>query len=259
MAEADGVAEQSVAIEIAREHGNAAPAEAGEGASFPIRARLVVEVVLEEAPIGGDVGGFVGLAEEAVEGLPGRQAASGRELQSVERHMGAAEVDRRDPSGIGDEIGEHVAPSRSDRHDVALRRQRQCLQVDLGVLPDLRVDQAFECPGEHDFRAGLRSKRRDCGAPPGSGDGWPQLWMRTSSQAPCDRSNRQGLGTGADVSLMTAPWGAGTATLFPTSTVFSPSLKCLEREGSRSGSRGVGGEGADRHPQPSPEVGERSL
>ena len=130
-----------------------------EGAPLPIGARLVVELVLEKAPIGGDVGGFIGLAEEAVERLPGRQVADRGELQPVERHMGAAEIDRGDAAGIGDQIGEDVATSGRDRHHVALRRQRQRLHVDLGVLPNLRIDQALERPGEHDFEQAFARKR----------------------------------------------------------------------------------------------------
>jgi hypothetical protein len=42
---------------------------------------------------------------------------------------------------------------------MALRRQRQRFEVDLGVFPDLRVDQAFERPGEHDFEHSLEKAR----------------------------------------------------------------------------------------------------
>ena len=120
--------------------------------------------------------------------------------------MGAAEIDRSDAAGIGDQIGEDVASTRRDRHHVALRRERERLEVDLGVFPDLGVDQSLERPGEHDFeqafaREGAIAAHRLVQAMAGRGFG-------CGLQAELHVNGRidSGLGTSADVSLMTGSW-----------------------------------------------------
>ena len=45
-------------------------------------------------------------------------------------------------AGIAGQVGKDVAAARGDGHDVAIGGERQRLEVDLGILPDLGVDQA---------------------------------------------------------------------------------------------------------------------
>jgi hypothetical protein len=97
-------------------------------------------------------------AEEPVEGLPGRQMADRRKLEPIERHMGAGEIDSGDPARIGNEIGEDVAATGRNRHHVALRRERQCCHVHIGIFPNLRIDQPLERQGEQDFAKAVRGK-----------------------------------------------------------------------------------------------------
>ncbi len=151
MAHPDGVAQQAMAVDVPGEHRDAAASETGGAARLPIGAGLAVEMRREETPIGRDVVGFVGGAEETIERLPRRQILRGRKLEAGKRHMGAGEIESRDPARIGDQIGQDVAAARRDCHDVAVRRQRQRFHVDLGVFPYLRVDEPLEGEGEEDF------------------------------------------------------------------------------------------------------------
>jgi hypothetical protein len=98
---------------------------------------------------------IVGRAEEAVEVLPCRQAAGRRELQPIERNVRQAEIDGGDTRRIGRQVGQDVAAARGDGHDMAIAIERQRLEIDLGVFPDLRVDQAAEQPLEQAFEEAL--------------------------------------------------------------------------------------------------------
>jgi hypothetical protein len=62
--------------------------------------------------------------------------------------MGAAEIERRDARRIAGQVRQDIAAARGDRHDMAVGPQRQGLEIDLGILPDLGVDQAIEKPLE---------------------------------------------------------------------------------------------------------------
>ena len=73
--------------------------------------------------------------------------------------MRAAEIDRGDARGIAGQIGQDVAAARGDRHDMAVGLQRQRLEVDLGVLPDLGIDQAAEKPLEQPLQEALAAQR----------------------------------------------------------------------------------------------------
>src|SRR5260221_7001961 len=66
--------------------------------------------------------------------------------------MREAEIDRGDAGGIRRQIGENVAAARGDGHDMAVRPQRQRLEVELGVLPDLGIDEAAKQPLEQLFQ-----------------------------------------------------------------------------------------------------------
>ena len=143
---ADEVAEQAVMVEVAREQGDAPAAE--DVAAFPIGARLGVDLIAQEAAVGGEICFFVGRAEEAVEGVVGRQQARRGELQLRQRHVRAVQVDGDDLLRVGGQVGEHVAAARGDGDHARMRLQRQRPHVDVRVFPDLRVDEPAEGEGE---------------------------------------------------------------------------------------------------------------
>ena len=62
-------------------------------------------------------------------------------------------------AGSAGQVGQDVAAARGDRHDVAVRPERQRLEVDLGILPDLGVDQAAEQPLEQSLQETFAGKR----------------------------------------------------------------------------------------------------
>ena len=66
------------------------------------------------------------------------------ELEPVESDMRPAEVERGDSSRIGCQVGQDVAATRGDGNHMTFGRERQRLEVDFGILPDLGVDQAAE-------------------------------------------------------------------------------------------------------------------
>ena len=66
-----------------------------------------------------------------------------------QRHVRRVEVDRLDVHRVGGEVAHHVAAAGRDRHEPAGRPQLQGRHVDLGILPDLGVDQTLEHPREH--------------------------------------------------------------------------------------------------------------
>ena len=146
MAELDGAAEQAVAVEVAPEHAD--PAAAGEVATIPVVADRGLESRLDEPLVEAEVVARVGLGEEAAEGLVVRQMAGGSELELEQGDMGGIEVDRLDPHRVGGEIAHHVAAARGDRDQPAGGPELQGRHVDLGILPDLGVDQPFEQLGE---------------------------------------------------------------------------------------------------------------
>jgi hypothetical protein len=108
--------------------------------------------------IGCDVRLVVGRAEKAVESLPRRQPGGGDQFQAIQRHVGAAEIDGSDARGIGGQVGEHVATARGDGHHVRIRPKRQCLEIDLGIFPDLGIDQAAEQPFEQPLQQTFTGK-----------------------------------------------------------------------------------------------------
>jgi hypothetical protein len=67
-----------------------------------------------------------------------------RNLQAVEGNMVSVEVDRCDRSGVRNEIAHDIAAAGSDRHDAVIWPERHRLHVDLGVLPNLRIDEPAE-------------------------------------------------------------------------------------------------------------------
>ena len=158
MGDADEAAEHAVAIGVAGEDRDPPAAEMLQAAGFPIGATLRVEMGRDQPMIGRDIGRIVGRAEETIEGLPRRQPGGGDQFQPVKRHMGPAEIDGRDVRRVGGQVGEHVAAARGDGHDMAVRPERQRLEVDLGILPDLGIDQAAEQPFEQPLQQTFTGK-----------------------------------------------------------------------------------------------------
>ena len=158
MGDADEAAEHAVAIGVAGEDRDPPAAEMLQAAGFPIGAALRVEMGRDQPMIGREVGRIVGRAEETIEGLPRRQPGGGDQFQPVKRHMGPAEIDGRDVRRVGGQVGEHVAAARGDGHDMAVRPERQRLEVDLGILPDLGIDQAAEQPFEQPLQQTFTGK-----------------------------------------------------------------------------------------------------
>ncbi len=147
MARAEEMAEQAVAVEVAGEDADAPAAE--RPALVPIGARRRVEPGAQALVVDADVGASVGAAEEAEECLVVGQVLQRADLQLAERDMSAVEVDRGDASGIGGQVGEHVAAARSDGDDLVPRTDLERLHVDDRVFPDLRIDELREREGEH--------------------------------------------------------------------------------------------------------------
>ena len=82
-----------------------------------------------------------------------------RELELIERDMRGIEVDGIDVGRRARQIGEHVAATRCDGDDAVAFEQVHRLDVDLRVLPDLRIDQTSEEEGEEPFREACPGER----------------------------------------------------------------------------------------------------
>ena len=65
--------------------------------------------------------------------------------------MSAAEVERGDARRIADQIGQYIAAARGNRDHVAVALERQRLEVDVRVFPDLGVDETVEQSFEEAF------------------------------------------------------------------------------------------------------------
>ncbi len=78
-----------------------------------------------------------------------RHVPGGGELQLEQGHVRGVEVDRLDMHRVGGQVAHHVAAAGRDRDQAAGRPQLQGRHVDLGVLPDLGIDQALEHPRDH--------------------------------------------------------------------------------------------------------------
>ena len=91
-----------------------------------------------------DIAGPVGSAEESVVEIVVGQAADARKLEPVERDVRSREIERGDAGGVGDQIRQDIAAAGRDRDHVVIRRDRQRLEIDVRVFPDLRIDQSLE-------------------------------------------------------------------------------------------------------------------
>ena len=154
MAGADEIAEQAIAVEVAREGLDAATPKGA--AAVPIGGAGRVEMRQGRSGGSGDIAAAGGVAEERQEACMVGQVLQCGELEATERDMRPVEVDRADPGRPRREIGERVAAAGRDRDDVVPRLDRQRLHVDDRVFPDLRIDQAAEGEGEEALeQAGL--------------------------------------------------------------------------------------------------------
>jgi len=115
---------------------------------IPVTNRFGIELPAEVAFVGGDVGLVLGLAEETVERLVVGQVTGRRQLQAGQSDVAAVEVDSNDLARIGRKVGEDVAATRGDRDQPCAGLQRERTQVDDGIFPDLRIDQAAKGEGE---------------------------------------------------------------------------------------------------------------
>ena len=113
----------------------------------------------EEAVIGGRIRAVGGLAEEAEEVGLRRQVFHRCELQTVERDMRLVEIDGVDMGRRAGQVGKHVAAARRDGHNAVAFEQVHRLDVDLRVLPDLRIDEAGEQKRKQPFGEARPGKR----------------------------------------------------------------------------------------------------
>ena len=148
MAQADEAAQQAVAIEVLGEIADAAAARARRGRpnrrGSPRRGAGAAESAIDV-----DVGRLVGPPEEVVEGARGRAGAGRAAILSLFsatwcRLRSTAVMRGR----IGGEIAHDVAAARGDGDQPVVGSERQRLHVDLGVFPDLGIDEAAEGEGK---------------------------------------------------------------------------------------------------------------
>ena len=135
MARSEEMAEQAMAIEIAGEDADAPPSE--RAALVPVGASHRVELAAQDPVVHGDVGVGVGAAEETKERIVVGQVLQRAELQFTERDMGAVQVDRRHPGGVGGQIGEHVASAGGDSDHFVARTDVEGFHVHDRIFPDL--------------------------------------------------------------------------------------------------------------------------
>ena len=63
--------------------------------------------------------------------------------------MGRIEIHRLDMRRLLRQVVQDVAAARCDGEDPAVPVELQCLQIDFGIFPDLRIDEALEGHREH--------------------------------------------------------------------------------------------------------------
>lgn len=102
----------------------------------------------------------VPVAEEVAQHiLMGRKMAEGSELQPVQHHVVAVEIDHIDAGGLAGKIGQHVAAAGTDGDDAVTGRQRHGLHVHFRVFPDLRINEAGKEKPEQPLGNALWRKR----------------------------------------------------------------------------------------------------
>ena len=72
------------------------------------------------------------------------QVLEGGELQAVQRDVMRVQIDDVDRGRSLGEVGEHIAAAGADCDDAMMRLQLHGLHIEIGVFPDLRIDEAGE-------------------------------------------------------------------------------------------------------------------
>jgi hypothetical protein len=100
----------------------------------------------------------VGAAEEKEEILVAGQVLDRGELQAENAEMAAVEIDGVDVSRFVDEIIENVTATGGDGEHPAFRGERERLEVDPGIFPNLVVDETIEPESEEPLRNSFRAQ-----------------------------------------------------------------------------------------------------
>src|SRR5262249_58497424 len=82
------------------------------------------------------------------------------QFQPIERHVGEAEIERRDASRISGQVRQDIAAARGDRHDMAVGLQIEGFEVDLRIFPNLCIDKAAKELLEQPFQKSLAAQYR---------------------------------------------------------------------------------------------------
>ena len=146
MCRTDEAPEQPMPVDPPRKAADPPPPD--EIPPFPVAPGRIVQHRRDEGAISRHILLAVRPGEEAMERLMVGQRLRGRQFQPVERDMRGVEVDRSDPRGIGRQIAQDIATTRSDGNDMAFRSDRQRVHVDLRIFPYLRIDKAPEGEGK---------------------------------------------------------------------------------------------------------------
>ena len=93
----------------------------------------------------------VGAAKEKEKILVAGQVLDRGQLQFQHAKMGAIEIDGVNVFGLVDEIIEDVAAAGRDGEHPAFGSEREGLEIDPGILPNLVVDKAIEPKSEQSF------------------------------------------------------------------------------------------------------------
>ena len=149
MACADEASEQAGVIDVPVKHRNATTA--GKHALRPVSLGRGIKMFGDEAIVTVAIAAHIGAAEVTHHVLMGGQMAEGGELQLVQRNVMRIEVNHVDAGRVAREIGQHVAAAGTDGDDTVTFAKLHRLHVDLGIFPDLRIDEAGEKNAEEPF------------------------------------------------------------------------------------------------------------
>ncbi len=70
------------------------------------------------------------------------------ELQLAQCDMRGVQIDRRNRRRVGHQVRQYIAPAAGNRHHAAVGADRQRFHIDIGVFPDLRIDQPAKREGK---------------------------------------------------------------------------------------------------------------
>ena len=98
-------------------------------------------------------------AEQAEKCLVIGQRAEGAKLQPVEGDVIRIEIDHIDRLRASGQVGQHVATAGADGDDAVTFAETHGVDIDLRILPDLRIDETGEEHPEQALRHAVRRKR----------------------------------------------------------------------------------------------------